>query len=367
MNIPFFNYPFLYKEHEKDIMSVISEVSSRGAFILQKDLFEFEERIAKYINAKFVLGVGNGTDSLEIILQALEYEKNKEILISAHTYIATASAIVSQGLQPVLVECGYDRMIDSEDLEKKITKDTVAIMPTQLNGRTCNMDKIQNIAKKHNLDIIEDSAQALGSKFKKKCAGTFGVAGSFSLYPAKLLGSFGDGGLIVTDNEDLYKKMYMIRDHGRDEEGEVRIWGRNSRLDNLQAAILNYKLTSYERDIIKRRAIAEQYHDSLSSIDEISLPQSPNSDPDHFDVFQNYEIVAQERDGLKSFLAENGIGTLVQWNGKAIHQHEDLDFSVSLPATDEYMKKFIMLPMNTSLTNEEVDYISKKVKEFYGK
>lgn len=367
MNIPFFNYPFLYKEHEKDLLSVIKDVSSRGAFILQKDLFNFEERIAKFIDSNHVLGVGNGTDSLEIILQALDYDLNKEVLISAHTYIATASAIVAQGLKPVLVECGYDRMIDSGDLEKKITSNTVAIMPTQLNGRTCNMDEIQRIADKYKLDIIEDSAQALGSKFKNKFAGTFGIAGSFSLYPAKLLGSFGDGGLIVTDNEELYNKMYMIRDHGRDKDGEVRVWGRNSRLDNLQAAILNFKLDSYEDDIDKRRSIAQQYQNELSSLKEISLPQSPNADPDHFDVFQNYEIVADDRDRLKLFLAENGIGTLIQWNGKAIHQHKDLNFVENLPVTDNYMKKFIMLPMNTSLSEKEVSYISTKVKEFYGK
>jgi len=144
-------------------------------------------------------------------------------------------------------------------------------MPTQLNGRTCNMDEIQRIADKYKLDIIEDSAQALGSKFKNKFAGTFGIAGSFSLYPAKLLGSFGDGGLIVTNNEELYNKMYMIRDHGREKDGEVRVWGRNSRLDNLQAAILNFKLDSYEDDIDKRRSIAQQYQNELSSLKEISL------------------------------------------------------------------------------------------------
>ena len=161
--------------------------------------------------------------------------------------------------------------------------------------------------------------------------------------------------------------MYMIRDHGRDKDGEVRVWGRNSRLDNLQAAILNFKLDSYEDDIDKRRSIAQQYQNELSSLKEISLPQPPNADPDHFDVFQNYEIVADDRDRLKLFLAENGIGTLIQWNGKAIHQHKDLNFVENLPVTDNYMKKFIMLPMNTSLSEKEVSYISTKVKEFYGK
>ena len=364
MKIPFFNYPRLYLDNKELFLKTIDEVASRGSFIMQKDLTSFENRIAKYVNSKFSFGVANATDGLEIGWMALGIKPGDEIICSAHTMVATASAIKMAGGTPIPVDIGEDNLIDSSAVDEAINNRTVGIMPTQLNGRTCNMDKIMEIADKYKLLVVEDAAQSLGSKFKNKAAGTFGDASAISFYPAKVLGCFGDGGIFLTNSSEIYNKGFQIHDHGRDPEGELKSWGRNSRLDNIQAAILNVQFNNYEKVIEKRRNIAKQYDEYLSHLEELNLPPKP-SNGDHFDIYQNYEIEAKNRDELKYFLEKNGIGTLIQWGGKALHQWEPLGFNLNLPKAEEFFKKCIMLPMNVFLTNEEVKFISDKIIEFY--
>ena len=364
--VPFFNYSRVFTNYEEEFLSIIKEVGRRGAFIMQSDLEEFEKNIAKYVGAKYAVGVGNATDGIHLALRAAGIGVGDEVIFCSHTMVATASAIYFTGATPIPVDCGTDHLIDPQSIEKFITSRTKAIVPTQLNGRTANMDVLQNIAQKYNLIIIEDAAQALGSKFKGKCAGTFGLAGVVSFYPSKTLGCLGDGGAIFTNDEEIYKKLKMLRDHGKDEKGEVVIWGFNSRLDNIQAAILNYKLKFYEQEITRRREIARLYHKLLKDIKELLLPPPPNSDPDHFDIYQNYEIEAEERDKLKEYLSKNGIGTIIQWGGKAVHQFEKLGFNVKLPYTEKMFQRCLLLPMNTFLTDDDVYYVANKIREFYG-
>jgi dTDP-4-amino-4,6-dideoxygalactose transaminase len=301
---------------------------------------------------------------MEIFLQAIGLEKGDEVIISSHTMLATASAIIYAGGIPVPVDIGEDNLIDPEAIEDAITSKTVGIMPTQLNGRTCDMDAISNIATKNNLFLVEDSAQALGSKFKDKFAGTFGLASCISFFPAKVLGCFGDAGAIIVNDESIYERMFAIRDHGRNKNGEVICWGRNSRLDNVQAAILSEKLKTYQKVIDRRRDIARHYENKLGDLEQLKLPAEP-SNGDHFDVFQNYELVAENRDSLKEYLQKNGIGTLIQWGGMAVHHFTQLGFSQKLENTDTFFENCIMLPMNIFLSDSEVDYISEKVREFY--
>jgi len=264
------------------------------------------------------------------------------------------------------VECGADHMIDPESVKKAITKNTRVIMPTQLNGRTCDMYALQSIADTYGLIIIEDAAQALYSKYKGKCAGTFGIAGTFSFYPAKVLGCFGDGGAVVTNNDEVAHKVALMRDHGRNEDGEVVIWGTNSRLDNIQAAVLNLKLKTFKQDIERRRQIASMYHQALKEIEDIILPPAPNADKNHFDIFQNYELESGHRDELKRFLAECGIGTIIQWGGKAVHQFKGLGFDhVHLPVLEKMTNRFLMLPMHTALSDDDVIYICDCIRKFY--
>lgn len=346
-------------------MNIFEDVGKRGAFIMQRDLVEFEEKLADYTGSKYALGVANATDGLQIALMAKEMPKGGEILISSHTMMATASSIHYAGFIPVPVEAGSDLMMDVGAIESSITDKTIAVMPTQLNGRTCDMDAISILADQYGLNIFEDAAQALGSKFKGKTAGTFGVASAISFYPAKVLGCLGDGGGVLTNDADVYEKLLLLRDHGRDiATGEVVSWGFNTRLDNLQAAFLNYFMDSYDEVVERRRYLADLYDNGLKDIEELVLPEPPN-EGDHFDIFQNYEIQAQNRDELKVYLAENGIGTLIQWSGIAIHQLEHLGFDQDLPGTDKLFKEILMIPINMFVSDEDVYYVINTIKDFY--
>lgn len=363
--IPFFDYPELFKSHEESLTKVFKDVGRRGAFIMQKDLNEFEENLIEYTGAKFALGVANATDGLQLGLMAGGLEERGEVIISSHTMIATASAIHFAGGIPVPVESSEDLMIDPLSIEKAINEKTTAIMPTHLNGRTCNMDEINELANKYSLSIYEDAAQALGSKFKDKFAGTFGVASAISLYPAKILGTLGDGGAVLTNDQEVFEKMQLLRDHGRNPEtGEVVSWGFNSRLDNLHAAFLNFFFKDYKNVISRRREIACLYNEALSEVDQVKIPFPPNNG-DHFDVFQNYEIQAKNRDELKAYLQNKGIGTLIQWGGNAIHQFKKLKFKVNLPVTDKIFSEILMLPLNMFVSDDDVKFISNSIKSFY--
>ena len=362
--IPFFDYPRLYSDDKELLLDVFENVGKRGAFIMQKEFADFETNLAKYTQSNFAVGVGNATDGLELSWLAVGLQPGDEVIISSHTMLATASAIITAGGTPVPVDIGFDNLIDPSAVLAAITDRTVGVSPTQLNGRTCNMDEIMKIADKKGLAVIEDAAQALGSTFKGKHAGTFGKSGSISFFPAKVLGGLGDGGAVITQSEEIFHKIYQLHDHGRDTDGEVKSWGRNSRLDNLQAAILDRKLSNYSRVITRRREIARLYDATLRSVQQLKLPPEPNLG-DHFDVYQNYELMAENRDELREHLKSNGIGTLIQWGGKAVHQWEVLDFDVKLPRVEDFFAKCLMLPMNMFISDEDVYYICEKIIEFY--
>ena len=302
---------------------------------------------------------------MEIFLSAIGIKPGDEIIISSHTMLATASAIKLSGGTPIPVDIGEDFLISIQSIKEAITSNTIGIMPTQLNGRICNMDEIISIAKENNLFIVEDAAQALGARYKGQHAGTFGLASCISFFPAKVLGCFGDAGSVLVNDKNLYKKIFQLHDHGRDINGEVKRWGRNSRLDNLQAAILRHKLKTYDKVIERRREVAQMYQDRLKDLPELQLPPPPSNTSDHFDVYQNYEITVDKRDDLKDYLSEKNIGTLIQWGGKGIHQFHQLGFNQKLPKTDKFFERCIMLPMNMFISNEDVDYICETVKSFY--
>lgn len=365
--IPFFNYQALFAAQEKELSQVVVDVMRRGAYILQKDLAEFEVALREYLGVKYAWGVADGTNALEIALVAAGISPGDEVIVPAHTYIASAAAIHFTGATPVLVECGRDHLMDADSARGAITSRTRAIMPVQLNGRTCDMDAVMALASEHGLKIVEDAAQALGSKFKGRFAGTFGTAGTFSFYPAKVLGCFGDGGGVVTDDDDIGRRLMLLRDHGRNEDGVVVTWGKNCRLDNLQAAILSLKLRTFGQALERRRAIARQYDAGLKEVRELLLPPAPDSDPDHHDVFQNYEIEAECRDALKASLEADGVRTIVQFGGRAVHQYAGLGFEgIRLPYTERVYERALLLPMNTTLSDDDVDYIVACIRRFYG-
>jgi dTDP-4-amino-4,6-dideoxygalactose transaminase len=367
IQVPFFEYPRLWSDDRDSLLSIIDNVSSSGGFILQKSVSDFESELANYAGANYAVGVGNATDGMEIFLEAIGIKAGDEIIISSHTMLATASAIKVAGGVPIPVDIGEDNLISVQAIEDAITPNTVGIMPTQLNGRVCNMDAILSIAKKHSLFVVEDAAQALGAKYKGKHAGTFGLASDISFFPAKVLGCLGDAGGVLVNDKDLYHQIFQLHDHGRDVDGEVRRWGRNSRLDNIQAAILSHKLKTYGDVIARRREVAQMYQDRLGFLEELQLPAAPSTETDNFDVYQNYELTADSRDDLKTYLDEKNVGTLIQWGGIAVHQFTQLGFNQVLPDTERFFERCIMLPMNVFISNSDVDYICEVVTDFYRK
>jgi dTDP-4-amino-4,6-dideoxygalactose transaminase len=366
--IPFFDYSAIYKRYEVEFDRIFKDVCSRGAFILQKDLEEFEKNLSIFLGVDCAFGVADGTNAMVLGLKACEIGEGDEVIIASHTYIATAAAVRLVGAEPVFADIGDDFMFCPESAEKLITRKTKALMPTQLNGRCCDMKKIEAVASKHGLMVFEDSAQGLGAKFQGKKAGTFGKFGTLSFYPAKLLGCFGDGGAIMTNDKSVSDRLALLRDHGRDDEGRVVDWGTNSRLDNLQAAFLNFRLKNYSEDISRRRNIALMYHEAFSGHPFLYLPKEP-SQGDHFDVYQNYELAAEHRDELQKWLSENGVKTIVQWGGSPVHHFSKLGYGAekynNLPKTDWFFERCLMLPMHMSLSDKDVQYIAAQVLSFY--
>lgn len=365
-DVPFFNYSAFFRSQEAEFQRIFSDVGRRGAFIKQSDLKDFEKCLASFLGVSHALGVGNATDGLEVALLAAGVKEGDEVILCSHTMLATAVAIHFAGAKPVPVDCGPDHLIDPAAVEAALSSRTRAIMPTQLNGRTCNMDALGRIADKYGLLIVEDAAQALGSRYKGRCAGTFGASAAISFYPAKVLGCLGDGGAVVTNDISVYAHASELCNFGRNSAGEVVRWGFNSRLDNLHAAMLHFQLNKYGQVMCRRRQLAALYTERLKDVAEIVLPPAPDSDPDHFDIYQNYEIEAEKRDVLKQHLKDRGIGTLIQWNGEAIHHLTVLGFTQHLPYTDRLFTRLLMLPMNMSLSDDDVHYVCDNIRTFYG-
>ena len=363
--VPFFSYQDVFSRQEDDYVRIFRDVMRRGAFIMQQDLARFEAHLAEYLGVGHVIGVGNATDALTMAFRAAGLEPGDEVIFPSHTMVASAASVAVLGGVPVPVDCGPDHLVDSRSIESAITPRTRFLMPVHLNGRTAQMDVIAVIAARHNLIIIEDAAQGLGSRFRGRFAGTFGMAAAFSFYPAKILGGFGDGGAVVTNDAAVARHIRLQRDHGRNDAGDVELWGVNSRLDNLQAALLDFQFRGFDAVIARRRAIAAQYQRVLGDVQQLVLPPSPDADPDHFDTYQNYELEAEERDALQEFLRRHGVGTLIQWGGKAVHQFERLGMRASLPVTERLFTRSLMLPLNTTVSDDDIDYVCRLIREFF--
>ena len=365
-SIPFFDYRHDFLAEESELIQVFKEAGRRGAFILQQDVSRLESDLAAFAGAARAVGVANATDGLHLALRAAGIGRGDEVIFPSHTMTATAAAIHFTGAIPVPVECAADHLIDPDAAAAAITPRTRAIVPVHLNGRTCAMDRLTDLALRNHLTIVEDAAQALGSRFRGRTAGTFGAAGAISFYPAKLLGCLGDGGAVLTSNREISESLLQLRDHGRDASGMVAGWGLNSRLDNLQAAILNHRFPRFPAAMERRRELASLYEQRLRSVDALVPPPAPGSDADHFDVFQNYEIEADRRDELRDFLRAQGIGTLIPWGGKAVHQWDALGFRVRLPFTESLFERILLLPLNLSLSDDDVHSVCDVISEFYG-
>ncbi len=363
--IPFFNYPAVFAADSEEIMASIGAVLARGAYIMQAELADFETQLADYVGMQHAIGVGDGTMAILLPLLTCDLKPGDEVIVPSHTFVASAAAIHHAGGTPVPVDCGTDHLIDAESVQAALSARTRGIMPVQLNGRTAAMDPIVALAEQHELFIVEDSCQALGSTYKDQPAGSFGLAGAISFYPSKTLGCLGDGGAVLTNDDSIADTVRLLRDHGREASGDVARWGFNTRLDNVQAAVLSIKLKSYNKSISHRRRLAGIYDERLAGAEQLLLPPGPESSADHFDIYQNYEIEAESRDLLRQHLADNGVHTILQWGGMAVHQFSKLGFDQTLPYTERMVDRFMLLPMNTSLNDDDIHYICDQILAFY--
>jgi len=368
--VPFFDWRALYAERSERFARIFDETASDGGFILQAAVRDFEAALAKYLGVRHAVGISDCTNAMLLGLRLLDLEPGDEVILPGHAFIAAAQSIHFAGGTPVPVDLSEeDWLIDPDSIVSAITPQTRAIMAVHVNGRVCAMDRILAIAGEHGLAVVEDAAQALGARLDGKPAGTFGRWGAFSFYPSKTLGCFGDAGALVTEDDDIAASVRAMRNHGAQPDNVIRsdcaLWSTNARIDNIQAAILAYKLTYYDQAIERRRTIAAHYHEALTPIDEIDIPPAPGADGRHFDIFQNYEICCDRRDELRDHLSARGIGTIVQWGGIAIQHFRSLGFCQQLPRTDRFFARSLLLPMNHLLDDAQVAWIVEGVRSFF--
>lgn len=362
--IPFVDPRKHYQSLKSEIDSAITDCLSRGDLIDRSQLRDFERHLAAFVGVKYAVGVNSGYHALEFSLRAARIGPGDEVITVAHTFVATISAIVNVGAQPVLVEVGGDYTMVPEAFEAAITSRTKAVIPVSLNGRACQMDRIISIADAHGVNVIGDSAQALGAEFNGQKAGSFGFAGCFSFYPFKILGGFGDGGAVTTNDPEVARKVRLLRYNGEDREtGEYHCHGQTALLDSVQGAVLDLKLRHLPKWIEHRRLIASQYREGLHDIEGLQLPHFDESH--QRDVFQNYVIRTADRERLRRHLTAKSIETLVHWP-KPVWEHVGLGLAnPGLPETERICREVLSLPMSAETTPEQVETIVSAIREFY--
>jgi len=361
-----------YQKIKKDVDAAVLGVIESSMFIGGKVVQEFADELARYHGSKHVIPCANGTDALQIAMMALDLKPGDEVITPSFTYIATVEVVALLRLKPVFVDVDPKTFcIDPEAIEKAITSKTKAIVPVHLYGHAADMEKIMQIAEKHNLYVIEDNAQAIGSEYtfsdgRKKKTGSIGKIGCTSFYPSKNLGCFGDGGAILTDDVELANKLRMVANHGQSKRYYHDLVGCNSRLDAIQAAILNIKLKYLDEYIDARRAAADFYDAAFANEPKITTPyRAPNGKH----VFHQYTLLLEgvNRDGLNQFLAENKIPSMIYYPVPAHRQKMFESFGggdYDLPKTDWLTERVISLPMHTELDKDQLEFISSKVLEF---
>ncbi|MFW9929715.1 MAG: DegT/DnrJ/EryC1/StrS family aminotransferase [Candidatus Thorarchaeota archaeon] len=362
--VRFVNYPEHYKQLKTELDHAYNDIMTTGNFILRSPLRDFENHFANYLGVKHCVGVNSGTDALFFSAQTAGIQSGDEVITVSHTFLATVGAIVNNRGTPKLIDVGDDHNMDVTKLEKAITPKTKAIIPVHLNGRICEMDKIMEVAENNNLKVIEDAAQAIGATFNEKKAGSFGFTGIFSFYPAKVLGTAGDGGIVATNDENVAIRVRELRDNGRTEDGGVNGYGYCSRLDNLHAAFLDAKLKHIPDWIKRRREVANMYNTAFKEINDLHIPFFP--DNRFFDVYQNYVVQTSKRDEFVRFLRESGVEVLISWP-VPMHKQPSLNLNFDLPKTEEISRTVVSLPLYPEIKNEEVQYVIDVVKEYFKK
>ncbi len=347
-----------FSEWKKEFDAVMES----GWYILGENVKTFEKSFADYCGVKHCTGVANGLDALILALRVCGFDPGSEVIVPSNTYIATILSIIQNGLKPVLVEPDIKTYnIDPGLIEDKITSRTKAILVVHLYGKVCDMDKILAIAKRHNLKVIEDCAQSHGAMYKTKKAGTFGDSAAFSFYPTKNLGAMGDAGALTTGDSDLDEKFRSLRNYGSKKKYHNDMVGFNSRLDELQAALLNIKLKYLDRINMHKRKLAGLYFNGLKS--DFILPQVH---PDHFDVYHIFNVRHPKRDELKKYLHENGIMTEIHYPVAPVKQPamKGIIDDVPTPIAEEIHNSTLSLPISFGHTTFEIQQVIEIMNKF---
>ena len=368
--IQYWNYLREYKSNDKKILNLINKVFKSGTLLLGKELKNFEKNYCKFNKVKFGVGVANGTDALYIALKCLNIGKNDEVITVSNTAIPTVAAIINTGAKVKFADIGEDFLIDSNKIINLINKKTKAIIPVHLYGQMCEMDKIIKIAKKYKLKVIEDCAQSTGATYKGRKAGTLGDVGCHSFYPTKILGAYGDGGFLTTNNKKLFQKMHRFRFYGIDTLGVNDKWknkyysidqGINSRLNEIQSSILNLKLKDLQKSITRRRQIAKRYFEGLKHTD-IELPLI---NKDNYHVFHIFEVAHSKRDLIIKKMKKKKINLSIHYQYPIHKMSGYKNFANKknvLKKTEKKSKIIFSLPIYPSLKNTEIDMVIKNLK-----
>ena len=367
MMIPFVDLKAQYDSIKDEIDEAIQKVLNNTSFIMGEELKKFEEEFASFCNTKFAIGVANGSDALILALKACGISKGDEVITVPHTFIATTEAITHVGGKIIFVDINPKTYtIDVSKIEEKISNKTRAIIPVHLYGQPADMDPIMELAKKYNLKIIEDAAQAHGAEYKGEKVGSIGDAGCFSFYPAKNLGAYGDAGMVVTNNEGIAEGIKLLRNHGRiTKKYEHDIEGYSSRLDNLQAAILRVKLSHLNKWNESRRKNAQKYNELLNDIDGIFTPYEADY-AKH--VYHLYVIRTENRDKLREELRSKDIATGIHYpiplHLQAAYKYLGYEYG-DFPVTEECSQEILSLPMFTELSEDQIEEIVKLIKKYF--
>ena len=362
--VPFVNPVKNYGLIKQEIDAAYFDVMSKGDLIDRGHLRSFEENMARFVGTKYAVGLNSGYDALHVSLRAAGIGPGDEVIVPSHTFVASCSAIVNVGATPVLVDVAKDFAIDPGKIEEAVSPRTRALMPVHLNGYMADMPRIMGIAKKFGLMVVEDACQSLGSSIKGKRAGAWGLTGCWSFYPFKILGGYGDGGAITTDDPEVALFATRMRYNGEDRQtGEYHGHGFTCLLDNLQAAFLDVKLRHWPAWIVRRKQVAERYKSAFVGIPDLLLPHYDKAGFDH--VYQNYVVRSKQGDAFVDHLKKNGVEVLVQFR-KPYYKHVALNLvDRGFPETEALSREVCSLPMNVEMSDEDVEYVIRTVRSFY--
>ncbi len=363
-----------YKKIKDEVDKNIIESIESGRLINGPIVKEFSKNLKKYLNVNYVVPCANGTDALQIAFMALDLKPGDEVICPAWTYVATAEAAAILGLTPIMCDVDINTFnVTADNIEPHITKKTKAIVPVHLYGQSCEMDSIVELAKKYNLKVVEDNAQAIGCKYSSSkngvnFTGTIGDIGTTSFYPSKNLGAYGDGGAIFTNDPDLAEKIYLAANHGQNKRYHHKIIGCNSRLDSIQAEILNVKLKYLDSYNNNRNKMAQIYNEGFKKIDELQTPSVIKKSTHVYHQYTLKVLTPNKRDLLKNYLSENNIPSMIYYpiplyKQDAFKQFVNKDFS--LENTEYLAENVISLPIHTEIENSHQDYIIEMVTNFF--